>query len=181
MWSCICDCGNKTKCSSASLLGENTKSCGCLQREAIRKLGKSKTTHGKTDTVLYGVWHGMRKRCIGNSPEKNPRYKNRGIKICQEWNDFEAFEKWALEAGYCKGLTIDRIDNNGDYCPENCRLASAKDQARNRSDTIMYTMNGVTKPLIDWSEQFGVSQESARDRLRAGKNPFVALRNRGSK
>lgn len=133
-WRCLCDCGNETIVYAKELRSGNTKSCGCLRNNNIAQVNK---THGKSHTRLYNVWAGMRQRC--NDPE-HKSYKNyggRGISVCEEWNDYEIFEKWAYENGYnpaadYSDCTLDRIDVNGNYSPQNCRWTDAKTQASNK-------------------------------------------------
>ena len=116
-------------------------------------MSQIKTTHGgwAGKDPLYGVWRGIRKRCLCETDPHFKYYGQRGIKICSAWNDFEEFRVWAIASGYHKGLSIDRIDVNGDYCPQNCRWATPLQQQNNRRSCLRYTHNGETHTLKEWS------------------------------
>lgn len=134
IWKCKCDCGNIVEVTSSALMAGCTRSCGCLMRETAKE---TMVTHGKTGTRLYTVWEGMKARCRNKNHEAYHNYGGRGISICDEWKDFSAFEKWALENGYNENAkrgecTIDRINVNGNYEPSNCRWVDMKTQASNR-------------------------------------------------
>ena len=162
---CRCSCGTELLVAGVSLTSGNTRSCGCLHREG---LVARNTRHGCHNHKLYGVWLNMKQRCRSNKP----RYKawhGRGIKVCTLWaSDFTAFEKWALLNGYEEHLTIDRIDVNGDYCPENCRWISKQEQAYNKTNTRYLTYKGETKCVAEWAlyaETLGIGKGTFRNRL----------------
>lgn len=155
---CKCACGNEADVLAGSLRKGQSKSCGCLQRE-FAKSGAAKRTHGATGTRLHRIWKNMNTRCNNPKNQKYPRYGGRGISVCKEWSGktgFEAFSKWAHENGYHEDLTIDRIDNDGDYTPENCRWVSLKMQENNTSKNRKITVRGITKTIAEWSEIIGI-------------------------
>lgn len=127
MWICSCECGNITKpIYGFTLRGGRQKGCGCLR-------GYNRTTHGLAHTRLHSIWTGMKSRCFRPTAGSYEMYGGRGITICDEWkNDFKAFYDWAMANGYDDKLTIDRIDPNGNYTPENCRWATWQVQQTNK-------------------------------------------------
>lgn len=129
IWRCRCDCGKFVEVPSTYLLGGNTRSCGCLQAE---ERINANTKHGHCGTRLYRIWKGMKSRCMIPSSTDYKWYGARGIKVCKEWKEFEPFAKWAKESGYSDTLTLERIDNDGNYCPQNCTWATISEQNKNR-------------------------------------------------
>lgn len=129
LWSCVCDCGATTVVAGGDLRSGKQKSCGCLYTETRCATHRK---HGGHGSRLHGIWEGMRSRCNNPNREGYKNYGGRGIRICPEWDDFAAFQAWALANGYQENLTIDRIDNDKGYSPDNCRWVSKAEQNRNR-------------------------------------------------
>jgi hypothetical protein len=129
-WLCRCECGNNVTITGTRLIRHIIKSCGCLRRDSCIERS---TTHGKKKTRIYRIWLNMKNRCYN---EKDPHYDywgGRGITVCDEWcNDFKAFYEWAMSHGYADDLSVDRRNNDENYCPENCRWATFKEQTDNR-------------------------------------------------
>lgn len=174
MWHCICDCGKESNVSTRNLRSGHTVSCGCLGSRAT--IGKRSITHNKSNYGLYSVWSGIKRRCYNPHEEGYRKYGGRGISMCDDWkNDFQLFYEWAISHGYNKSLSIDRIDNNGNYCPENCRWATAKEQSYNRRNTIYLEFRGKTKNLWEWEQETGIPASRIDDRLRKGWSVARAL------
>jgi hypothetical protein len=156
-WLCMCDCGNVTSVRSDSLRAGRIKSCGCLHNEKAAANVSKNHKHKMSGTRIYQIWQGMKARCYNKNNARWQRYGGRGITVCSEWkNNFQAFYDWAIASGYQDGLTIDRIDNNGNYCPENCRWATQQEQARNRRTNIDITIGNSTRTLTEWCEIFNL-------------------------
>lgn len=154
-WLCQCDCGNFKEVQAGKLTSLHTKSCGCLKN-------KYKITVHR----IFSIWSNMQERCSVNSKRKDTiYYAQKGIKVCEEWKKYENFEKWALENGYAEKLTIDRIDEDGDYEPNNCQWITFAEQQRKKKCNRWFTYNGETKILSDWARERGIPIETLRDRI----------------
>lgn len=169
-WKCECDCGNKIIVPAHRLISGNTKSCGCYVRETLIR---EKTIHGgskrKQKERLYTIWNGMKNRCNNSRDENYKNYGARGIKVCDEWqNDYSLFRKWALENRYSENLTIDRINNNGNYCPENCRWATRKEQNNNTRQNRYIEYNGEIKTLSEWATNYDLTRSCLKNRINKG-------------
>lgn len=159
-WICQCDCGNTTAVRSNYLLSGHTTSCGCYKATKKRK-------HGQSKTRLYTIYYKILSRCYDVNNDQYKDYGGRGICVCEDWrNDFQSFFDWATANGYSDDLTIDRVNVNGDYTPNNCRWATRKTQANNTRRNALYTYNGKTKTIAEWSAETGVNYNTLRARLR---------------
>lgn len=165
VWNMVCDCGNKYVASTADLHRKHVLSCGCYHRD-------DRTIHGGVANKerLFGIWMGMRRRCSDKNNIGYERYGGRGIIVCKEWdNDYAVFREWALANGYKDGLTIDRINFDGNYCPDNCRWVTPTQQTRNTSYNRYEEIDGVTKSVAQWMDDYGVINRGAvYRRLRHG-------------
>ena len=163
-WKCRCDCGKETVASGYKIRTGHTKSCGCEQ-EKHRKEGFHKS-HGMSESKLYIVWLNMKHRCYY---KKNSMYKNyggRGITICNEWlSGFEPFRDWALSSGYKEDLTIERINVNGNYEPDNCTWITEKEQHLNRTNSHYLTAHGKTQTIKEWADETGLKYETIERRV----------------
>ena len=162
VWECLCDCGNIIRCTTDRLRRGNTKSCGCLRKEIT---SKKNYKHGGTKTKLYRIWAEMNGRCFCKTNKAYKNYGARGIRVCDEWRkNFSLFRSWAMSNGYQEGLTIERIDNNGNYCPDNCKWIPKSEQSKNRRNCHLITFNGKTQTLSEWSRELHVDRECVRNK-----------------
>lgn len=165
-WLCMCDCGKTCIVLASNLMKGHTKSCGCLNLESTVKRSR---THGGRQTRLYRIWCAMKYRCNNPSATRYANYGGRGIKVCAEWErSFTAFQKWALKNGYSDSLSIDRIDSDIGYCPENCRWADATTQSRNRDFCKRLIFRGKNQPVSVWADETGIPAKVIYGRLDAG-------------
>lgn len=155
---CKCDCGNTKLVSDSQLIDPRIQSCGCAKQEMYVARRKHNTSYRSWNTPLFNVWRGMIRRCHSPNASNRKYYYDRGIEVCLEWReDFSAFEKWAKENGYERGLQIDRIDVNGNYEPSNCRWMTPRGNSHNRRNHIEITYKGEKRKLVDVMDEVGCS------------------------
>ena len=172
-----CDCGNTKRIQYGHWKSGKIKSCGCMR---LRLLSQAAP---KADLIyshrLHTIWTNMKQRCYNENADNYAAYGGRGIKVCEEWkDDYRAFYEWAMSNGYADDLTIDRVDVDGNYEPGNCRWADDRTQRLNtrRGKKYIWTIDGETKHVLDWCEQFGVSYGTAKYRVEImGLTPKEAL------
>ena len=165
-WLCVCDCGNTRSATSNKLTHGYTV---CCQKCTHKKIGEKVYKHGMEPLRLWHTYYQMRARCYRSNHSMYYRYGKRGIKVCDEWMEsFVAFKEWALNNGYQPDLTIERIDNDGNYCPENCRWATPTEQANNRSTNHFITYNGITDTVANWARRSNMSYATLISRVKLG-------------
>ena len=170
MWVCKCECGKQRIICGTSLTRGRTKSCGCLHDEKAKERA---TRHNEAHTSLYYVWQAMRMRCFNKNDKGYKNYGGRGITVCAQWNkDYVAFRNWAINNGYKPGLSIDRIDNNKGYCPENCRWATRSQQNNNTRRTLLIEYQGRTDTLSWWCKKLGLNHNTIYARIYCYKWPI---------
>lgn len=169
-WVCKCDCGNTVEVFGSSLRQGKTKSCGCLRTEAVKK---RHTKHGMYNTKVYKRWGSMLDRCYNENKKWYHLYGGKGITVCDRWHSFENF--YADMGDPPSGCTIERIDSNKNYEPENCYWATPKQQSRNTSRNRLVSYNGETKCVAEWAEEFGIPRKTLMARLNYGWTPAEAL------
>lgn len=162
-WLCLCDCGKECIVHGTSLKTGNTTSCGCYKTENAKKLYSGVR---QNDKHLYAVWNGIKQRCLNPKNKSYKNYGGRGIKMDDAWaNSYESFYHWAIKSGYKKGLEIDRIDNDGNYCESNCRFVDREIQANNKRNIKLYTLNGISKSLPQWCREYNKDYYLVRQRV----------------
>lgn len=169
-WMFACDCGKKVIAKAWTVSSGKQKSCGCYHREESSQRAKCQfTKHGLGGTRLYRIWKSMKTRCYNPESKSYKDYGGRGIGICDLWvSNFSAFYDWALSHGYTDELTIDRIDNEKGYSPENCRWLSQAGQALNKRTSKHYEFNGRFWNIKELSDFYGIKESTLRDRLASG-------------
>lgn len=168
-WLCRCDCGIEKVVRAQCLKTGATQSCGCYQKDVRARPWK----HGKTYDPIYRLWVSMMDRCYRSNVPNFAYYGGRGIRVCERWHTFENF--YADMGDRPDGHSLDRTDNAGNYEPSNCRWAPLTAQSRNMRSNRRLTLNGVTRPLVEWAELRGIPPQTVAGRLRRGKSIEQAL------
>lgn len=154
---CECSCGNTKEVYKTNLGTGKSESCGCLREVEA------------SGTKLYNVWASLKSRCLNKNHHAYLDYGARGITVCDEWIDsVDSFYHWALESGYKEGLTIDRIDNNKGYSPDNCKWSTMEEQHNNKRNNRFITYNGKTQTVAEWARETGINNRTILSRLRGG-------------
>lgn len=162
-WHCICECGKEKEIYTSSLTSGKSKSCGCSN---YKNLKITQPTHGMTGTKIYEAWTHLRSRCKNSKDKNYKNYGGRGITVCKEWNKFENFQEWSNKHGFKDGLSIDRIDNNGNYEPSNCRWTTSKVQQNNTRHNRKLTIKGETKNFLEWCRFIKIDPKTMYYRLK---------------
>lgn len=161
IWECKCDCGNTVYAPTCNLSSGNTQSCGCLNKELV---AARSTSHGMSYTREYKTWLGMKKRCFYKNSTNYADYGGRGITVCKRWMSFENFH--ADMGDKPKGMTLDRVDTDGDYEPSNCRWATLEEQGNNQRGTKRFAFNGKNLTISEWGREVGINKHTLRYRLK---------------
>lgn len=167
VWLCACECGGNAEATGYSLRNGHTKSCGCLRTEMIVAEAKKNSTHGLSGHPAYHIWGEMMRRCIDEDHPRYDSYGGRGIGVCDRWKILQNYidDMWPRPG---PGYSVDRIDNDGDYSPENCRWATNTDQQRNKRSTVLIRHNGEMKTATEWSEIYGINAATILHRHHEG-------------
>ncbi len=173
----LCNCGEEFIANLSSVKTGNTNSCGCLQKDRARQ---ANTVHGfagrKTTSPMYKVWKNIKARCYNSNRDFWKDYGGRGITVCDKWIESpENFIKWASSNGYKNGLTIDRIDNNKGYSPDNCRFVTQKENSRNTRKNRFIEINGVSRCVSEWLEIKSIPRSTFYNRLKRGCSEYDAI------
>lgn len=165
IWLCRCDCGNTTSVAGGSLKRGDTKSCGCSKGRFVSEALKSSDPNRNR---LRSIWRGMIERCENTKSTSYSLYGARGIGVCDEWKSFDSFMAWALSNGYADGLTLDRINGNDGYSPDNCRWVTWQVQQNNRCNNHIISIDGESDTLTNWARRFNIPWWVVSSRIRNG-------------
>lgn len=173
-WLCKCDCGNMSTVREDQLLDKTkpVRSCGCLQRDVASQYMKTHHVppkHGDSHERIHNIWYLMLYRCNNANTKAYKNYGGRGISVCPEWSDrfngYFSFKDWAMKNGYREDLSLDRIDNNSGYYPDNCRWVTADVQANNKRSNVILTFEGKSQTLSQWADELNIPMKTLHARL----------------
>ena len=170
LWTCLCDCGNTVTVIGSQLRNGNSRSCGCLSREATKLRF---TKHGMSNTNIYRTWRHMHDRCYSQNNEAFKDYGGRGITVDASWHTFEVF--FADMGNAPKGMSLDRRDNEANYSKDNCQWATPTEQSMNRRGNNYLTVNGITQPMTAWARELNINPSTVSHRLARGWTTEQAL------
>jgi hypothetical protein len=159
---CKCDCGATKVAYLYRLKSGANQSCGCTNRDRLTKMHFK---HGMTNTRLFRIWSSMRERCTNSNAINYKNYGGRGIAICKEWDEFIPFMEWALSNGYNYALAIDRIDNDGNYSPDNCRWVTPAENSNHKRNSVILSYGGKTQTISQWADEYGIGRSTLRNRI----------------
>lgn len=175
MWNCVCNCGTQKSVFANSLRKNQSTSCGCYEKELkskrLAERNRKNAKHGHSKERLHAIWNGMISRCYNPNNCCFSMYGERGISVCDAWkNDYMEFKNWAIANGYDEhaeygDCTLDRVDNSKGYSPDNCRWATAEQQANNRRSNVVVSAFGKTQNLKAWADETGIKYGTLRDRI----------------
>lgn len=171
-WNCVCECGRTVVVDAGKLKNGHTKSCGCLRAEQNRTVALK---HGMCKTRIHRIWMQIHARCNAKTGKNYEWYAERGITVCDEWSEFQNFYQWSISNGYADDLSIDRIDVDKGYSPENCRWADAITQANNKRNNFKIEYAGRTQTVPQWARETGLTPNTIRYRILHGWDPADAL------
>lgn len=168
LWNCICDCGNTHIVEAYNLKTGQVKSCGCYSSPKAKSsfYRPNRRTHGLSNHILYSIWNAMQARCRNKNNIAYERYGGRGISLCNKWKKFIGFYE-DMHESYENGLTLERIDVNGNYEPNNCRWATYKEQANNTRKNRVVTYMGITGSVVSVCDKLGIDSRMVHRRLSA--------------
>ena len=171
-WKCKCECGGESVAYPNQVIRGKTKTCGCGKSVTFHNMHLK---HGEAGTRLNKIWKDMRKRCNNKNCKSYKYYGAKGVKVCEEWNDYINFKEWAINNGYEDGLSIERIDVDKDYCPENCTWITMKEQTENQTHTIFVEHNGRKMSVGKWCDELNLKRSTVYGRISKGIPPKKAL------
>lgn len=169
-WRCVCDCGKEKHVKGDALKSGRTVSCGCYHMDILSGKPAHNRTHNMKDTPEFNIWSMMKNRCTNPNCNRHKFYKDKGIKVCDRWLGPNGFQNFIADMGMRPGpsYSIDRIDNEGDYTPGNCRWATKKEQSNNQSRNLIICYNGREQTLALWCDELGLNYQRTWKRLKDG-------------